>query len=393
MRAVNRVTTLLGLKQAPSAQALESLAQHAARLETTLDQLIDRAVGGDDEALGVVADSLTVCETYFLRHPEDFATVQEHAERRAASGTPVLRVWSLGCATGEEAWSLAGVLAPISPTVHVVGSDINPRSLARARFGRYGRGSVRSHHELTWLAQADDGWQVAALLRGNVSFSVANAAARPAVPTRLGAAPDVIFCRNLLLYLEPAVAEAAVAHLAGLVAEQGLLVLGVLEGPHGELPGFERVNFPFSNAWVRRTTAPVRVRAITLPPVTRPVDPREVVKRARRLANEGRLAEALASLDPASTDPSVLYLRGCVLLERAEPMVAEATFRQVLSLDRQHVLARLQLLLAAVGRRDVAAIELERAGLEAALGQAPDDAKLDDEGVTAGYVRRLVQGL
>jgi chemotaxis protein methyltransferase CheR len=399
MRPIDRAARLLGLRVAEHhLEALDrALAKSAQQEGTTAQQLVERAAAHDLAAFGVIAEALTVSETYFLRHPEDFATVREHAELRAAHGSPVLKVWSLGCATGEEVWSLAGVLSPISPTVQVAGSDANSQSLEKARAGRYGASSLRAPTGATipWLKAAGDGWEVSSALRGNVSFSFTNAAELPMPPAVLGAEVDVIFCRNLLLYFEPAVAEKLVAHLTSLLNHEGLLVLGVLEGPPHAPYGFRRVNFPFSNAWVRTASGIYRPPA-PVPTKARVADPQErleALRQARGAADSGRMEEALKVLKAMRPDPAGLYLMGCIKLELADPLHAEAIFRQVLTLDGDHVLARLQLLLSAVRRGDEPSARRERSELDRTTKGLDELTPLDDEGLTVGYVRRLVEGL
>ena len=109
-----------------------------------------RALSGDRVALREVISTITVGETYFFRHPEHFDILREVIlpdVTRARREAGVIRAWSAGCASGEEAYSLAIALrSAVAPhfAVSVLGTDINKSALETARQASYGRWSLRS---------------------------------------------------------------------------------------------------------------------------------------------------------------------------------------------------------------------------------------------------------
>lgn len=186
-------------------------------------------------------DELTVQETYFardigqLRNIPWIALAAQASHRGAARP---LRVWSAGCATGEEAYTLAieavAVLGPGRP-VDVLGTDISQRALAAAAAGCYRQRSVRELSDsvrLRFLRQLPDGtYQVRDQIRSLVRFARHNLVFDQAPPPG-EAAFDVVVCRNVLIYLDTAVVMQATANLERALREGGALVLGATDMLH-----------------------------------------------------------------------------------------------------------------------------------------------------------------
>jgi chemotaxis methyl-accepting protein methylase len=184
------------------------------------------SLAGDPGAFQEVLDCVTVQETGFFRHPDQFAALT----REVLPGLegPVV-VWSAGCANGQEAYSLAMELAAAGvPDWQVVATDISATAVARARAGRYSAaeltGLPAAHRR--WLRPAGDQWEVDPALRRRVRVERANLTARfPVDPGRC----QVVFCRNVLIYLSRTVTESFLDRLAGWLAPGGLVFLGYSE--------------------------------------------------------------------------------------------------------------------------------------------------------------------
>jgi chemotaxis protein methyltransferase CheR len=197
------------------------------------------------EEWGRFADVVTNSETYFFRGPEQFADLVALLPELARSGRR-LRVLSAGCATGEEAYSLAAVLA--DHAVHlpqgfdVVGVDISTPRLAQACAGRYSARSARLERtpggttlEAHFLRDGD-GWTPRPELRARVNFQLGNLAA----PDGLGLGRfDVIFCRNVLIYAHDSGWPRFLRTLAGALAPGGHLFLGESETLLGRSSPFQ----------------------------------------------------------------------------------------------------------------------------------------------------------
>lgn len=177
----------------------------------------------EDEMTERVMRACCVGETMLLRHREHFEALLRLApELPRVDG--VLRVWSAGCATGEEAWSMAGTLLGLPGGFEILGTDLNPAFVERARRGRYTAWSLRGTEgpdALSWIEEDGRGYRISDRLRDKVRFEVLNLCSVVA-PQRFSA----IFCRNVLLYFSPDKAAEVIASLRGALMPGGVLVLG-----------------------------------------------------------------------------------------------------------------------------------------------------------------------
>lgn len=186
------------------------------------------AAAGERGALELLAEHAVIGETAFWRHAEGLVTL---AAELAGSEKP-LRLWSAGCATGEEPYSLALALLDAGrdrQDDRILGTDVSARALGRAWAGVYGTRAVRKLPEplaRRWLQPTEHGAQVVERLARCCHFERHNL---------LDGAPgdhfDAVVCRNVLIYFAPEVAASALQRLAGAVAPGGWLLLGPVELP------------------------------------------------------------------------------------------------------------------------------------------------------------------
>ncbi len=179
-------------------------------------------------------------ETYFFRHPEH---LRELARVAAQKEEGLFRVWSAGCATGEEAYSIAMTLLAAglpAERIRVTASDISARSLQRARAATYGPWSVRRIEpsmERRFLTPQGDLVMVTSQARRPVEFLRHNLV--------LDAAPvadqDAVFCRNVLIYFPPELVRQVLAKLIATLVPGGLLFLSPAEIPLTNGMGLESV--------------------------------------------------------------------------------------------------------------------------------------------------------
>jgi chemotaxis protein methyltransferase CheR len=186
----------------------------------------DPNVWSCSEARSSLISTFAIGETTFMRHPEHFQAVRtlapELCERRG--GAP-LRVFSAGCSSGEEAYSLAATLAQSGrPAFELLAWDMNPEAVARAVTGEYRPWSLRGVDAAAtrgWLEPAPCGVRIESWLRGLVRFDVGNLYT-DAFPADL----DLIFCRNVLLYFRRDAAARVLARMADSLRPGGALFLG-----------------------------------------------------------------------------------------------------------------------------------------------------------------------
>jgi chemotaxis methyl-accepting protein methylase/chemotaxis signal transduction protein len=193
---------------------------------TTLEDL-ERALGAGSDILHDLITDASVPETYFFRHPEQFELLaSELVGRLAGDG---IRAWSAGCSTGEEAYSIAAcLLATSRGSVTVLGTDIVPSHLERATAAEYGEWSRRSLTADLFPVVAPSGpsrFRVRDDVKRVTSFRCENLLEGP--PD--GELFDLIFCRNVLLYLTAEAASTAIDHLISALAPGGFIILGPLD--------------------------------------------------------------------------------------------------------------------------------------------------------------------
>jgi chemotaxis protein methyltransferase CheR len=221
--------------------ALSSLLRE--RSIATLDELITILVMGREPSLSQrVVEALLNNETYFFRDRNPFdqlaaTALPALAERRR--DTKRIRIWSAGCSTGQEIYSLAMLFAgdPVrwhGWTVDLLGSDVSETAVTRARAGVYTQFEAQRGLAVTqmirWFEESDAGWRVAESLRRNVRFQVHNILEAPPHPGQF----DIILCRNVLLYLSTDKKRAAFDRLSSALAPDGWVMLGAGETVIGQ---------------------------------------------------------------------------------------------------------------------------------------------------------------
>src|SRR4051812_33420610 len=210
---------------------------------TTLDELITILVMGKEPSLSqMVVEALLNNETYFFRDRAPFDMLQRHAlpelaKRRHKSRR--LRIWSAGCSTGQEVYSLAMLFAEEPEnwrgwTIDILGTDVSTSCIDRARSGAYSQFEVQRglgiNQMIKWFEEVADGWRAVETLRKPVRFQVHNLLEPSPHPGDF----DIVLCRNVLLYLNPEKKSLAFERIAASMAEDGWLMLGAGETVIGQ---------------------------------------------------------------------------------------------------------------------------------------------------------------
>jgi len=194
------------------------------------------------DELALLAKELTVPETYFFRNYDHFRVVTEvvlPACMRAKAHSRSLNILSAGCASGEEAYSLAMTIFSILPdpswTVSIRAVDINPTALKKARRARYSSWAFReTSPELQQKWFRPDGRELVVdeRVRKAVTFEERNLAADDPDFWRPHSY-DVIFCRNVMMYFSPEQAQRLVARISHALMPRGYFFLGHAETLRG----------------------------------------------------------------------------------------------------------------------------------------------------------------
>jgi chemotaxis protein methyltransferase CheR len=215
----------------------------------TLDQYFDFVVRPDqDEERVSMIDAITTNETRFFRDPRHFEFLEQRAiprwraEAQQGNRSKTVRLWSAGCSSGEEPYSLAMLLARHLPAdqgwnVTILATDISTRVLAQARIGMYSITKSRDIPEpllkdymLKGVGKQDGQMKVMSEIQAMVDFDQLNLAHSSYPPT---AHFDVILCRNVLIYFDPLSKQRAVEHLTHCLSRKGLLFVGQAENLSG----------------------------------------------------------------------------------------------------------------------------------------------------------------
>jgi chemotaxis protein methyltransferase CheR len=199
-----------------------------------LDALLRAAEDGDPTASQKLVGLFTTNLTGFFRHPAHFDVAAEHA-LRATKRQRQARCWSAAAATGEEPYSLAMALTDVygheEPRITILATDIDEEALAVARRGEYslrgvaGLGAERLERFFTQTT--DSYWGIKPSVRRLVEFAALNLV--DVVWLNIEGPFDVIFCRNVLMYLEASYRYSVVERMASLLAPDGLLILDPTE--------------------------------------------------------------------------------------------------------------------------------------------------------------------
>jgi chemotaxis protein methyltransferase CheR len=227
------------------------------------------------EETSALAEWLTVGETYFFREPRQidaFIEVVLPALIRERGGQPV-RVLSAGCATGEEAYSLAISIAERLPglaasQIKILGIDVNPAAIRKARKAQYSAWAFRAAppgvRERVFI-EVGTAAELRRGLRQMVSFEERNLLDRDPVFWREGAF-DAIFCRNVLIYLSRPKMVLVIDRLTRSLAPGGYLFLGHSESLRGVSDAFETVHERDAFYYRRRGDA----QRVPVPPSSAP---------------------------------------------------------------------------------------------------------------------------
>lgn len=377
-----------GLSSEPASEAILRAAvrdRMQVRVIESLDQYL-RCLASDQDELLALVEYVLVPETWFFRNPEALAALAHllRTEWRPTHHEETLRVLSVPCSTGEEAYSIAIALAEMGfhrEEVRIDAMDVSPRALAKAARGVYGRNSFRGAESSVpsrYWHNTPDGIAVDAQIQRWVIFTRGNLAdagfSTPATTYH------VIFCRNVLIYFDRAMQEKVVHDLKDRLAPDGLLFVGPAEALLAMECGFASAGYPMAFAFRKVAAARVKAQtpplsalatvpsvaalreiaryggAKTVPPIgrpemptvaatrsrtARPVLPVDALDSARVLADAGRLTEAATlcerQVEAQPTSAPSWYLLGLIHDALGDVPRASECYRKATFLDPSHV--------------------------------------------------------
>jgi chemotaxis protein methyltransferase CheR len=369
-----------------------------------LDALYEHLAGSSGRAaLDTLVEALTIGETHFFRNRPQFEALAGHIlpeliKRRRASRQ--LRLWSAGCASGEEPYSLAILLEQLLPDlaewqVLILATDLNRQALAKAERGVYSPWSFREVPpgvQASYFVPRGREFEIAPRLRQRVTFANLNLVT-DSYPSPLNQTQnmDLILFRNVVIYFRPETTRVMVARMHAALAEGGWLVVGHADNGPGLFEQFQLHNFPgtvvyrkekekerdapreksggrVTPSWLLGWPAPSPVVAAVAPrPAAQaPAPAPDRYAEAQALRERGRLDEALALLAAlAAAEPAEArapYLAARIRANRqqmpeAEQLVTEALRRAPLHAPAHYLYS---LILQETGRPELALGALRR---------------------------------
>ena len=217
---------------------------------TDIDGYVQGLRRGHPGALDEVVEALTTNETSWFRDVQPFHALVDHVmpevltgPARLAGPSPVVRIWSAACSSGQEPYSIAMTLADAAPqaTLRITATDLSRGMVERARSGRYSQLEVNRGLPAPMLVKhftrAGADWEVSAALRATTTFLQHNLLDAP--PT--GGPFDVVFLRNVLIYFDLATKRDVLRRVQQVLRPGGFLLLGAAETTIGVDDGWQRV--------------------------------------------------------------------------------------------------------------------------------------------------------
>lgn len=242
----------------------------AARGELPADLFVARILEGDDARLGRLVELLRVGETRFWRHPRQLRALRRVALPELIAdcereGRP-LRVWSAGCASGEEPYTIAALLRHVAPDLplEIRATDLSPEALERARRASYAEERVRDVPDAiarTLFRKVGARFEVQPAIRELVRFEVGNLLQDP-----YPEAQDLVLCRNVLIYFDAVTRAQVLERLFASTRMHGYVALGYADRI-GRTKGVESIRTEEGTLYRR-----VESRPSVLPAPSHPVD-------------------------------------------------------------------------------------------------------------------------
>lgn len=228
------------------------------QMRRRLDTWVEAHAGGDEatfiaglgtkaELLKDLRNTLTINVTEFVRDTAQWDEFEKTIVPELASASPKLKIWSAGCSSGDEPYSVAMILDSLGKgtSASLLATDLDPGSLMKAKAGGpYGADAIKNispERRAKYFREENGAFYVVDTLRQRVDFKTLNL-----LKDSFGSGYDLILCRNVTIYFDPPVKAALTARFREALRPGGYLFIGATEallGQEGE--GFARQNGNF----------------------------------------------------------------------------------------------------------------------------------------------------
>jgi chemotaxis protein methyltransferase CheR len=243
------------------------------RLQERLKVTRQREVNGyydfimkNPEEMKMLLDSVTTNLTRFFRNSGQFDTLEHFVipdlvAHKTKLRLPNLRVWSAGCATGEEPYSIAFVLKEKLPknfVIEIIASDLSLKSIMTAQEGYYPESKIEGvppHYLAKYFEKKQNGYQVTEEIKSIVKFDYHNLKYDSGLQNI-----DILFCRNVIIYFDEAAQKAVIQRFWKIMGAHSYLFLGHSESLFGMNTPFEFVKTDWSIIYRKFTDSPEKSR-------------------------------------------------------------------------------------------------------------------------------------
>lgn len=217
----------------------------------------------DREELDTLLATISIHVSQFFRNPDTYRILEQKVlpdlcRRARATGRRELTIWSAGCASGEEPYSLALLVDDMTPAgleVKILATDISAPVLNSARTGVFDFTRLKEVPDAVldrYFTKENGRYQLVEQVRNKVEFLRHNIMTATCYPSA-----DLILCRNVLIYFTRQEQDRILSRFATALPENGALVLGRSETVTGNIRQYFRSEFPVERVY-RRTADPVR---------------------------------------------------------------------------------------------------------------------------------------
>ena len=388
----------------------------------------------------ILASHLTIGETWFFREQDTFSVLEERVLSELItsrySNQKRLRIWSAGCSTGEEAYSIAILLnkmmADISEwNITILATDINPKFLSKASEGTYTDWSFRgapSWVRENYFRQKGHGLhEIRPSIKKMVTFSYLNLV-EDVYPSLLNNtnAIDIIFCRNVLMYFSPQIANKVIRGLNNSLIKGGWLFLSPTDAIRPLPEDLVPVRCPGTTTYRKeagRTSQHEEYHGFTQESITQQEIPGHIPAQkteneqpgayskamsmfeqgqaalmARAYANQGVMDEAMRWCEKAiagdKLNPAGYHLLAIILYEQGRIEDAVKFLKKAIYLDHNFILAYFMLGNLKLKLGDIKGSKICFKNVLGILSSHnPEDVIEGSDGMTAGRLAEIIDSM
>lgn len=340
---------------------------------------------------------LIVPETWFFRDKGSFEFLSNYVYNEwqiLKDGNP-LRVLCVPCSTGEESYSISITLleAGLAPDKFYIDAlDISKKNLIKAETALYTKNSFRSKEDVRlrnrYFEKLTEGYLLNRLVRNTVHYMHGNIVEPNFLSNK--ARYDIIFCRNLMIYLSKRAQKRVLANVSRLLKPRGIVITSPAETDLFRLAGFVSENYPMANAFRNPSSVekqeeppkqvddlfehtPLVSSEIQLVTREKEIEPVSLLEQASVLADKGELPEAhkicLEYIQNHQTDSKGYFLLGLLQYAEGQEELAFASLQKAIYLDPGHYEALIYLALLAEKRSDFEQAALLRTRAKKAMNK------------------------